>query len=50
MVKWIQDFLNNRKFFIKVNDAKSQKLPIYAGAPQGPTLSATLFSIFILMI
>lgn len=47
MGNWIKEFLNNRKFFIKINEAKSEKFSISAGTPQGSTLSATLFSIYI---
>ena len=44
---WIKQFLSERKFFIKLNQASSQKLPIEASTPQGSILSPTLFSIFI---
>lgn len=45
--KWIEEFLNDRKFIIKINNTKSRKFAITDGVPQGAILSPILFSIFI---
>lgn len=44
---WICNFLDNRIFYVQVNNSKSMIFPISAGVPQGAVLSPTLFSIFI---
>ena len=47
LLRIIINFLSNRKFVVKVNDAKSEPIAIACGVPQGAVLSPTLFSIYI---
>jgi exonuclease III len=47
IICWIKNFLENRYFEIKINQATSQKYIISAGVPQGAALSPILFSLFI---
>ena len=47
ITRWIQSFLEDRAFVVKVNDAISGAQPIECGVPQGSVLSPILFSIFI---
>ncbi len=44
---WIVNFINNRKFFVRVNNATSNLMHIQTGVMQGAILSPTLFSIYI---
>ena len=41
------DFLDNRIFYVKINNSCSQVNSILTGVPQGAALSPLLFSIFI---
>lgn len=45
--KWIVSFLENRKFFVKVNNSISNVYKIETGVPQGANLSPILFTIYI---
>jgi len=47
IIFWVKSFLQNRKFKVKVEDAKSNPYDISAGVPQGAVISPILFSIFI---
>ena len=47
VVVWINEFLANRKFKIKLNSHISNTYSITCGVPQGAVLSPLLFSIFI---
>jgi hypothetical protein len=47
LLVWLQCFLSDRKFKIKVNDFISHYYNIGCGVPQGAVLSPTLFSIYI---
>ena len=47
MFNWIQDFLKNRKFQVKINGSLSKKYNIENGTPQGSSLSPLLFLIMI---
>ena len=45
--KWIKNFLNNRKFYVAIDEEVSQEYPILTSVPQGSILSPILFLIFI---
>ena len=47
MFNWIQDFLKNRKFQVRINEAFSNKYNIENGTPQGSSISPLLFLIMI---
>ena len=47
IIYWINDFLSNRYFAVKINEFISCMICIEAGVPQVAVLSPTLFSIFI---
>jgi hypothetical protein len=47
LVNWFIEFLNNRKFRVKVNEYSTEEFDINCGVPQGAVLSPTLFSIYI---
>ena len=47
LIKIIQSFLNDRKSFVQVFEAKSESFNIPAGVPQGSLLSPHLFNIFV---
>jgi hypothetical protein len=47
LIRFIENFLSNREFFVQVGDAKTPKFMIYCGCPQGAVLSPTLFLIYI---
>ena len=47
MYNWIQDFLKNRKFQVRINGTLSKKYTIENGTPQGSSLSPLLFLIMI---
>ena len=47
IVKWIKDFLTNRKFIINVNGTFSESADILCSVPQGSAISALLFNIYI---
>jgi hypothetical protein len=46
IVCWINNFLSNRQFAVKINNFTTSKFLIEAGVPQGAVLSP-MFSIFI---
>ena len=46
VTRWISDFLRNRKFLVKVENATSSIFNINCGVPQGSPLSPILFIIF----
>ena len=47
MYNWIQDFLENRKFQVRINGTLSKKYTIENGTPQGSSLSPLIFLIMI---
>jgi hypothetical protein len=47
LIKWIESYLKNRSFAVKVEDKTSSLRFIKCGVPQGAVLSPTLFSIYI---
>ncbi len=46
LINWIAAFLRERKYFVKVNDAKSDLKDILNGAPQGAIHSPLIYLIF----
>ena len=44
---WIKEFLNNRSFCVKLNNSKSNNLPVPSSVPQGTKLGPLLFILFI---
>ena len=47
MGRWIENFINNRKFLVKVGDSRSNLFNIETGLAQGSALSSILFIIYI---
>lgn len=47
LILWIHEFLNKRKFYVKINEDKSINGEIECGVPQGSVLSPLLFSLYI---
>ena len=47
MLKWISDYLSNRKGFVTVNGKKSPVLEFENGVPQGSKISPLLFNVLI---
>lgn len=45
MIRYVEDFLSNRKFQVEIDDIKSEEKSQENGIPQGAVLSVTLFLI-----
>ena len=46
LLKWINSFLSNRRFSIKINNALSSEYPITSSVPQGSFLATNFLSYF----
>ena len=46
LINWIASFLQERKFYVKVNDTKSELKDIVNGAPQGSIHIPLIYLIF----
>ena len=47
IIKWIKDFLDNRKQAVVINGANSDKIPVSFGVTQGSVISPVLFLVYI---
>ena len=47
IIKWLDFYLEDRKFCVRIEDFRTEFKHIKCGVPQGAVLSPTLFSIYI---
>ena len=43
-LKWMKDFVDNRKQAVVINGVNSNCIPVFSGIPQGSVLSPVFFS------
>lgn len=48
VLKWLNSFLTNRSFSVKMGDHYSSKAHLFCGVPQGSILAPLLFSLYLL--
>ena len=47
LIRWISNFLYQRKLIILINDQLSDPITLIHGVPQGSSLSPTLFILYV---
>lgn len=47
LLRWIENYLTDRTFQVRVGNCLSQSKPVLSGVPQGSVLSAHLFGVYI---
>jgi hypothetical protein len=47
LLSWIESFLKDRKFRVRIADSLSNEFNVWSGVPQGSVISTTMFSLFV---